>query len=187
MAEITEMMLDIADYLQKQMKDQINMPRPSKAYNGQNKPISGRYPTPISNRRASSTLYNNLKVYWTEDFNEVSDKPTLVVDFGAAEQYAYFVDAGRRPGRYPPLAAIDKWVTQKKSISGVRDKKGRFLPRKSLVFLIRRSIGKYGYQGINFIDKAIEASLDKISQDLGVIAEEFLINYLEENGTIIPV
>lgn len=55
------MMLDIAEYLQKQMKAQINMPRPSKTYSGANKPVSGRYPTPISNRRASSTLYNHYK------------------------------------------------------------------------------------------------------------------------------
>lgn len=180
------MMLDIAEYLQKQMKAQINMPRPSKTYNGMNKPVSGRYPTPISNRRASSTLYNQLKVYWTEDFNEESVTPTLVVDFGAAEDYAYFVDQGRRPGKYPPLAAIDKWVRQKRGIKGVRDEKGRFISRKSQVFLIRRSIGKYGYAGINFIDNTIESSLDKIAEDLGAAAEEFLIKYLEENGTIIP-
>jgi hypothetical protein len=181
------MMLDIAEYLQKQMKAQINLPRQSKAYNGQLKPISGRYPTPISNRRASSTLYNQLKVYWTEDFNEESAKPTLVVDFGAAQDYAYFVNNGRRPGKYPPLGAIDRWVRQKKGIQGIRNEKGQFISRKSQVFLIRRSIGKYGYQGINFIDKAIESSLSKIEEDLGAVAQEFLIKYLEENGTIIPI
>lgn len=180
------MMLDIASYLQKQIKEQIAKPRPSKTYNGQNKPVSGRYPTPISNRIATGTLYNQVKVYWEEQFEEESSKPTLVVDFGAAEQYAYFVNFGRRPGKYPPLNVIDRWVTQKKGMKGIRDKKGRFISRKSQVYLIRRSIGMYGYAGINFIDKALEASLDKITEDLGVVAQEFLIKYLEENGTIIP-
>jgi hypothetical protein len=187
MNEIDGMMLDIAEYLQKQMKAQINLPRPSRAYNGQTKPISGRYPTPISNRRASSTLYNQLKVYWTEQFDEESATPTLVVDFGAAEDYAYFVDQGRRPGKYPPLAAIDKWVRQKKGIKGIRNEKGQFISRKSQVFLIRRSIGKYGYRGINFIDKAIESSIEKIGEDLGAVAQEFLIKYLEDKGTIYPI
>jgi len=183
---VTPLMLDIADYLQGQMKEQLKVRRPAKTYSGLNKPVSGKYPTPIGNKIASGTLYNNLKVYWQEDFNEETATPTLVVDFGAAADYAEYVDQGRRPGKLPPVAPIDKWVRQKQSIRGIRDEKGRFLPRKSLVYLIRRSIGQYGYRGINFIDKAIQVSLEKISEDMGEAAEQFLINYLEKNGTIFP-
>ena len=184
---VTPLMLDIAEYLQNQMKEQLKVRRPAKTYSGLNKPVSGAYPTPISNKIASGTLYNNLKVFWQEDFNEETATPTLVVDFGAAADYGEYVDEGRRPGKLPPVAPIDKWVRQKQSIRGIRDEKGRFLPRKSLVYLIRRSIGKYGYGGIKFIDKAIEASLQRIQEDMGQAAEDFLINYLEKNGTIIPL
>lgn len=179
---VTPLMLDIAEYLQKEMKRQIAIPRASRTYSGQIKPSNA-----ISPRISSGTLERELQVYWVEDFNEESTKPTLVVDFGAAYQYAEYVDQGRRPGKYPPLRAIEKWVTQKRGIQGIRDSKGRFIKRKSLVYLIRRSIGRYGYGGIFFIDRTIEASLDKITEDLGKAAEEFLIKYLEENGTIIPV
>ena len=184
---VTPIMLDVADYLQNQIKDQIKLRRPSKTYSGLNKPVSGRYPTPISSRIASGTLYNSVKVYWAEEFNEETATPTLVVDFGRAYEYAEYVDQGRRPGKMPPVGAIDKWVRQKQRISGIRDEKGRFLPRKSVVYLIRRSIGKYGYGGIHFIDKAIESSLETIAEDLGDAAMEFLTKYLEDKGTIYPI
>ena len=156
--EVNGLMLDIASYLQKQIRDQIAAPRQSKTYQGRPKPVSGKYPTPVSPAIASGTLVKSTKVYWVQDFED--DVPTLAVDFGAAENYAYFVDQGRRPGRYPPLAPIDRWVTQKARIQGIRDEKGRFMKRKTLVFLIRRSIGTYGYAGIHFIDKAIEKSFE---------------------------
>lgn len=46
--------------------------------------------------------------------------------------------------------AIDRWVITK-GINGVRDKKGRFIKRKSLVFLISRKIYRFGIRPTNFI------------------------------------
>lgn len=182
---ITPLMADIASYLQKQVQEQLLTPRQSRTYNGAVKTVGG-FPVPPSPPKASGTLVRNTKVYWTEDFNEETETPTLVIDFGAAENYAYFVDQGRRPGKYPPVAPIDRWVVTK-GLKGIRNDKGQFISRKSTVFLIRRSIGMYGFQGTNFIQKAIDNSLNKIADDMGQAAEEFLIKYLEEKGTIIPL
>ena len=46
--------------------------------------------------------------------------------------------------------AIDKWVITK-GLNNVRDKQGRFIKRKSLVFLISRSIYRFGIAPTNFI------------------------------------
>ncbi len=115
------------------------------------------------------------------------------VDYSSLRSYYLF---GNAPddvlcvGDEIDFQTISRWSTGRDEWSGSigrdRDEKGRFLPRKSLVYLIRRSIGQYGYRGINFIDKAIQVSLEKISEDMGEAAEQFLINYLEKNGTIFP-
>lgn len=188
MSEVTPLMLDVAKYLTLQLREEISTPRPSRTYAGMPKPISGRYPTPVSPRIASGNLVRQTKVVWVEGFSfDDAKEPTMAIDFGTAEDYAEYVDRGRRPGKYPPLYAIDRWVTQKKGMKGIRNSKGQFISRKSQVFLIRRSIGEHGYYGINFIDKAIEKSLNKIQQDLGQAAEEFLLKYLEKNKTLIPL
>jgi len=49
--------------------------------------------------------------------------------------------------------AIDKWVVQK-GIPAVRDEKGRFIKRKSLVFLMTRSIWNTGLRPTYFFEKA---------------------------------
>lgn len=51
--------------------------------------------------------------------------------------------------KMPPAAPLDRWVI-KKGISGTRDSKGRFVKRKSLVFLIRRSIFRFGIAPFNY-------------------------------------
>jgi hypothetical protein len=46
--------------------------------------------------------------------------------------------------------SIDKWVITK-GISGIRDERGRFIKRKSLVFLISRKIYRFGIKPTNFV------------------------------------
>jgi hypothetical protein len=53
----------------------------------------------------------------------------------------------------PPTKALDKWIV-KKGIAP-RDKAGKFMSRKSIKFLIARSIGKKGIQGISFFQKPL--------------------------------
>jgi hypothetical protein len=47
-------------------------------------------------------------------------------------------------------AGIDRWVVTK-GIGGIRDEKGRFIPRKNLVRLIARKIYRFGIKPTNFI------------------------------------
>jgi hypothetical protein len=173
---------EIAQLLQNNIQGQLKKPYPAKTFSGQNKPVSGIGRTPVSPRYASGNLYKQTRVYWETDFED--GEPNLVVDFGDAD-YWEFVNYGRRPGRYPPLLAIDKWVRQKPGIEGIRDEKGRFVSRKSLVFLIRRSIAQYGYYGIQFIDKAVQETIEQITAKL----EDATVKYFErlyDEGRIFP-
>ena len=73
----------------------------------------------------------------------------------------------------PPTKALDNWIV-KKGIAP-RDKKGRFVSRKSIKFLIARSIGKKGIQGISFFQKPLMLGLKQFGkQMLGAVKEDII-------------
>ena len=92
------------------------------------------------------------------------------------EDYATFVDKGvsgtetkyDTPYSYtdkmPPPSSLDKW-TVRKGIAP-RDDKGRFMPRKTLQFLIARSIFKNGIKPSLFYTKPYHKYLKSISKRL---------------------
>jgi len=166
---------EIAALLKGSLVRQLEIPRRSTTYGspgkpGLPKPVSGRYPTPISPPIASGNLIRNIDVKFIE--NPQTGIPELVMEMPLE---GLFVAEGRRPGRYPPTGPIDKWVRQKQSVKGIRDAKGRFIPRKTLVYLIRRSIGQYGYGGNDFINKAY----DKIQQQVLEKYGDYVAGYLQ--------
>jgi len=76
----------------------------------------------------------------------------------------------------PPSSALDKWAV-KKGIAP-RDIKGRFMKRKTLTFLIARSIGRNGIQGISFFQKPLMLGLREFGKDLLGNVKEDIINSL---------
>ena len=101
-------------------------------------------------RNVSGTLRDSI------DYNlkESASGDSFSLDF-LMEKYGMFIDEGvsgikkkyNTPYSYkskmPPRGVIDKWVVRKR-LSGIRDDKGRFISRKSLVYLIQRSIYQKG-------------------------------------------
>ena len=74
----------------------------------------------------------------------------------------------------PPSKALDKWVVRK----GIapRDASGKFMSRKSITFLIARSIGRKGIQGISFFQKPLGLGLKQFGKDLLGSVKEDIIN-----------
>ena len=64
----------------------------------------------------------------------------------------------------PPSKALDKWVVRK----GIapRDASGKFMSRKSITFLIARSIGRKGIQGISFFQKTFRSWIKTVRKRL---------------------
>ena len=109
----------------------------------------------------ANTLYNDFDYLVTSNDSSV----TLTFEFGRASDYWDFVDEGVRgaggfkgsgrargqnsPFKYstkmPPRRFIDKWIVSK-PLRAARDKSGRFIARKSLAFLIQRSIFQRGLE-----------------------------------------
>jgi len=76
----------------------------------------------------------------------------------------------------PPSKALDKWVVRK----GIapRDASGKFMKRKTITFLIARSIGRKGIQGISFFQKPLGLGLKQFGKELLGSVKEDIINSL---------
>ncbi len=101
------------------------------------------------------------------DIKLLADKGEYAVELIMKEDYWQYVDLGVRgakrspypkqkqspfayTNKMPPPGALDRWVV-KRGLEGVKDKKGRFIKRKSMVFLIRRAIFTRGLKPTRFI------------------------------------
>ena len=131
------------------------------------------------------------------DFKVITDADGFTVQF-FMDSYGTFVDKGvsgtnkRRsfkdykgktissPYKYttkqPPSRVLDKWIV-KKGIAP-RDEKGRFMSRKSISFLIARSIKRNGIQGISFFQKPLMLGLKQFGKDMLGAVKEDIINGL---------
>jgi hypothetical protein len=95
-------------------------------------------------KNSSKTLYNSL------DYDLNVSPNSFSMSF-LMEDYGVFQDKGvsgikkkyNTPYRYtnkmPPPSKMDKWIVRK-GLKGVRGKDGKFISRKSLQFMIARSI-----------------------------------------------
>ena len=142
-------------------------------------------------KNVNKDLYNSLK------FSVQKDADGFTVNFYMAN-YGTFVDKGvsgnkkkqsytdyegktkTSPYSYttkqPPSGVLDKWVVRK----GIapRDEGGRFIKRKSLVFLIARKIKRDGIKGISFFQKPLALGLKQFGKDLLSNVKEDIINGL---------
>ena len=111
--------------------------------------------------------YNTGALYKGIDIVVKQDDKAMYVELLIDSDYWQYIDLGVRgakkspfpdqmksPFSYkkkmPPSGPLDRWVV-KKGLEGTRDKKGRFVSRQSMVFLIRRAIYTRGIKPTRFI------------------------------------
>jgi hypothetical protein len=120
-------------------------------------------------KNSSKDLYNSLdsevKVsknsfelsFLMEDYGLFQDKGVSGVKKKYNTPYSY-------TSKMPPPSKMDKWIV-KKGIAP-RDKDGKFISRKSLQFMIARSIYNNGIKPSLFFTKPFEKAFKGLSKDL---------------------
>jgi len=120
---------------------------------------------------------NTSKQLWQSiDYDLKVSKNSFQLEF-LMEDYGIFQDKGvsgtekkyNTPYKYtdkmPPPSKMDKWIV-KRNLKGVRGKDGKFISRKSLQFMIARSIYKKGIKPSLFFTKPFEKAFKNINKDL---------------------
>ena len=114
-------------------------------------------------------IQNGRVTFQSEEYGAYQDKGVK----GAESTYP---ESRKSPFKYrdkrPPSSVFDKW-TIKKGIAP-RDEEGKFIKRKSLNYLIARSIYKKGIRATLFFTKPFERGLD-------LFGDEIVAGYLEDN------
>ena len=138
----------------------------------------------LSSKGKSGNLSKTLSYHLKLHKSGASDMDFLSAGYGT------FVDKGvsgterkyNTPYAYktkqPPSSALDKWVVRK-GLTGTRDSKGRFVPRKSITFLIARSIKRYGIKPTNFFTNAFEEAFKDLPDDFTRKYGEDVIKFLQ--------
>ena len=135
-------------------------------------------------KNASKELYNSLG-YEVSQSAQTTSLAFNMADYGKFQDRgvrganAYYADANTSGSPYafkskggkrglkgmPPPKAFDKWIVRK-GIKGSRDKSGKFIPRKTLQFLIAKSIFDKGIKASMFFTKPFEAAFKRLPDEL---------------------
>ena len=127
----------------------------------------------LSNKIASGSLQNSVNV----STRTTPDGDSLQISMN---DYGQWVQSGRLPGKKGvPVDSLEKWIKDR-GLQG-RDKKGRFIKRRSFAFAIQANIKKFGIRPSNWYDVAIDSVLEdpEIINLLGDASVEELINAIE--------
>lgn len=109
----------------------------------------------------------------------------FLVSFELADYWKY-VEYGRRPGKMPPVDAIEQWVRVKPVVPDSRS--GRIPDTKQLAYLIARKIGREGIEPKHYLTNTL------YSEEVNIIIEALrrtltdqIINYIYENESVSDV
>ena len=121
-------------------------------------------------KNGSKELYNSLDYdlnvspnsfglkFLMEEYGVYQDKGVSVKKKKYNTPYAYTT-------KMPPPAKMDKWIVRK-GLKGTRDKKGRFISRKSLQFMIARSIFNNGVKPSLFFTKPFKKAFNNLPKEI---------------------
>ena len=79
----------------------------------------------------------------------------------------------------PPTKKLDKWVVRK-NIKGIRDAKGRFKNRQSILFAIAKSIFAKGFKPTYFFTDAFEQEYKRLPDEFLDAYSLDVIDFLEQ-------
>ena len=109
---------------------------------------------------------NNGELYRTISYSVSTGNSGWVISVSLADYWKY-VEYGRRPGKMPPVSAIENWINVKQIIPhSMTLKSGKtVIPTiPQLSFLIARSIGRRGIAPKPLFQKSFEAAKQQFMQ-----------------------
>lgn len=121
-------------------------------------------------KNSSKTLYNSLDYdlnvspnsfsmsFLMEDYGVFQDKGVSGIKKKYNTPYSY-------TNKMPPPSKMDKWIVRK-GLKGVRGKDGKFISRKSLQFMIARSIYDNGIKPSLFFTKPFQKAFKNLDKDI---------------------
>lgn len=123
--------------------------------------LSNLYREKLRDRRSSGNLEN-----FTTDITIDDTRFKIIFNL---EEYWKWVEYGRKPGKMPPIGAIENWIRIKPVIPNAVD--GKVPDTKQLAWMIARHIGRVGtraYYPLHLTQTSVEADsiISAIKQEI---------------------
>ena len=124
--------------------------------------------------RLKTTIENVMRMKNLDASGEASDSLEIQGSKLVGNDYIYFLDKGRAPGRFPPVSNIREWVRTKLGISNEKEV-------NSVGFLVGRKMAREGTEifknkskGLQ-LDNLVDEMLNDLQKELpdAVAAEAF--------------
>lgn len=107
---------------------------------------------------ASDDLYKSVKYYFESDNRFLEVQLEL-------ESYYWYVENGRKAGKFPPIQAIEEWI-KIKPVLPYTDKNGKLPTLNQLTYLIGRKIKEDGIEGKHLLQKSVDDIYREIEKRL---------------------
>lgn len=120
---------------------------------------------------ASDKLFNSVKYLFK------SDNRYLEIDL-ELENYYWYVENGRKAGKFPPIQKIEDWI-KIKPVLPYKNKNGKLPTLNQLTYLIGRKIKEKGIQGKHLLQKSVDEIYKEIEDRLVDALSEDLHNTVE--------
>lgn len=111
-----------------------------------------------NDRIASGDLLNNIEY-------EVTRGDFTYTIYVKMKDYWYYVENGRKAGKWPPIDNILRWITVKPVLPRP-NAEGKLPTPQQLAFLIARKIGEEGTEGTQDLRKATDTIWDTFEERL---------------------
>lgn len=102
----------------------------------------------LNNVNASDTLYKSVKY-------TINNRGKYFEVNLSLEHYWKYVENGRKPGKWPPISAIEKWIEIKPVLPRPMSN-GKLPTNEQLAFLIARKIGLEGIAPRPLLQQSVE-------------------------------
>lgn len=116
--------------------------------------VLNRYGELLAVRYKSYVPEASGKLVQSVDYEVKVDGDSYIVGLNL-EEYWYYVENGRKAGKFPPVGNIMRWIKMKPVLPRPL-KNGKLPTEKQLAFLIGRKIAEEGTQGQHIMDRTVE-------------------------------
>lgn len=122
----------------------------------------------LNNKNASDELYNSVKY-----IVDTKTRGRIEVNLSLAHWWKY-IEQGRKPGKWPPISAIERWIEVKPVIPRPLSN-GKLPTTQQLTYLISRKIGLEGIAP----QPLLKQSVDSVMNSMLEFIEEAITKDLE--------
>lgn len=126
----------------------------------------------LNDKNASDELYNSVKY-----IVDTGTKGRIELNLSLAHYWKY-IEQGRKPGKFPPISAIERWIEIKPVIPRPMNN-GKLPTTQQLTYLISRKIAIEGIAPQHLLQQSVDSVMNSMMEFITEAITKDLENNIE--------